>query len=146
MSTTAIKGNPRPKSSHNLTWGHQCHLPKLPIPPLEDTCRRYLTALKGLQDEGEHEITIKAVEAFLHGDGPRVQEMLLEYSKDKSRCARVSCNPEVLFGAHCHWQPHWRWSSYIEEFWYDQPAIPLSLNDLISRRIGMSLIFNIPTQ
>jgi hypothetical protein len=95
MSTTTIKGNPQPKSSHNITWAHQCDLPKLPIPPLEDTCRRYLTALKGLQDEEEHENTIKAVEAFLHGDGPRVQEMLLEYSKDKNRCARVSCNPYV---------------------------------------------------
>ncbi|KAI0270270.1 acyltransferase ChoActase/COT/CPT [Russula aff. rugulosa BPL654] len=93
MATTATKGNPRPMSSRTNTWAHQCHLPKLPIPPLEDTCHRYLTALKGLQDEGEHENTVKAVEAFLHGDGPRVQEMLLEYSKDKS--------------------------SYIEEFWYE---------------------------
>lgn len=87
MSITAIKGNLQPKSSR------QCgHLPKLPIPPLEDTCRRYLAALKGLQDEGEHENTIKAVEAFLHGDGPRVQGMLLEYSKDRSRCVLVGCN------------------------------------------------------
>jgi carnitine O-acetyltransferase len=94
MSTTATKGNPLPKSSRTTTWAHQCHLPKLPIPPLEDTCRRYLTALKGLQDKGEHENTVKAVEAFLHaGDGLRVQEMLLEYSKDKSRCVRVGYNP-----------------------------------------------------
>lgn len=92
MSTAAIKGNPQPKSSHTITWAHQCHLPKLPIPSLEDTCRRYLTALKGLQDEGEHKNTIKAVEDFLHGDGPRVQEMLLEYSEDKNRCAQASCN------------------------------------------------------
>jgi carnitine O-acetyltransferase len=38
------------------TWAHQSQLPNLPIPPLEDTCRRYLTALKALQDEKEHEI------------------------------------------------------------------------------------------
>ena len=93
MSTTAIQGSPRSKSSHTITWAYQCQLPKLPIPPLEDTCRRYLTALKGLQDDEEHENTIKVVEAFLHGDGPRIQEMLLEYSKDKNRCAQVSCNP-----------------------------------------------------
>ncbi len=80
-------------SSNTITWAHQCHLPKLPIPPLEDTCRRYLAALKGLQDEGEHENTVRAVQAFLHGDGPHVQEMLLEYSKDKNRCVQVSCNP-----------------------------------------------------
>jgi carnitine O-acetyltransferase len=90
MLTTATKGNLLPKSPLTITWAHQCHLPKLPIPPLEDTCRRYLTALKGLQDEEEHGITIKAVEAFLHGDGPRVQNMLLEYSKDKSRCVRAT--------------------------------------------------------
>ena len=31
------------------TWSKQDELPKLPIPKLEDTCRRYLRALEGLQ-------------------------------------------------------------------------------------------------
>ena len=67
------------------TWAHQNQLPNLPIPPLEDTCRRYLDSLKALQDEREHEITKRAVEAFLHGDGPRVQQSLIDYARDKPR-------------------------------------------------------------
>jgi hypothetical protein len=42
--------------------------------------------------------------------------------------------------------PLWCWSSYIEEFWYDRPAIPLSPKDLILRCTGMSHIFSILTQ
>ncbi|KAI0261347.1 acyltransferase ChoActase/COT/CPT [Gloeopeniophorella convolvens] len=87
--TTTFEGDP-PKSR---TWARQGELPKLPIPPLEDTCRRYLTALKALQDEKDHENTKRAVEAFLDGDGPRIQQKLIEYAKDKD--------------------------SYIEEFWYE---------------------------
>ncbi|KAI0369642.1 acyltransferase ChoActase/COT/CPT [Pilatotrama ljubarskyi] len=75
------------------TFARQKELPKLPIPPLEETCRRYLTALEGLQDPREHEETRRAVEDFLQNEGPRVQEKLKEYAKDKA--------------------------SYIEEFWYE---------------------------
>ncbi|KAG9033901.1 hypothetical protein FRB95_014104 [Tulasnella sp. JGI-2019a] len=89
------------------TFKHQSKLPKLPIPPLEDTCRRYLRALEGLQDPLEHERTKRAVEEFLHGDGPRAQEMLKAYAADKI--------------------------SYIEEFWYESylsqsDPVVLSLN------------------
>lgn len=80
------------------TWAHQSQLPSLPIPPLEDTCRRYLTALKPLQDEKDHENTKRVVQAFLHGDGPRVQESLIEYAKNKPRC--VCCRPDTELGAH----------------------------------------------
>jgi len=75
------------------TFQHQSSLPKLPIPPLEDTCRRYLRALEGLQDPAEHERTKQAVEEFMKTDGPRLQEKLKAYAADKA--------------------------SYIEEFWYE---------------------------
>ena len=86
MSTTPFKDNAIQPTRSTIPWAHQSQLPRLPIPPLEDTCRRYLTALKGLQDESEHEKTKRAVEDFLHGDGPRAQEMLIEYAKNKDRC------------------------------------------------------------
>ncbi|KAI0057062.1 acyltransferase ChoActase/COT/CPT [Artomyces pyxidatus] len=75
------------------TWAYQTKLPKLPIPPLEDTCKRYLRALEGLQDEHEHENTTKAVEAFLSSEGPRIQAKLEKWAQKKD--------------------------SYIEEFWYE---------------------------
>ncbi|KAG8925049.1 hypothetical protein FRC02_009961, partial [Tulasnella sp. 418] len=86
------KGTPAPMSERK-TFKHQDGLPKLPIPTLEETCSRYLRALEGLQDPVEHENTKRAVEEFLKGDGPRIQEKLKAYAADKA--------------------------SYIEEFWYE---------------------------
>ncbi|KAJ6630325.1 acyltransferase ChoActase/COT/CPT [Mycena sp. CBHHK59/15] len=75
------------------TFAGQNKLPKLPIPPLEDTCRRYLGALKALQNEHEHELTTDAVQDFLKNDGPKIQEQLIKWAETKD--------------------------SYIEEFWYE---------------------------
>jgi Choline/Carnitine o-acyltransferase len=96
------------------TWAHQDQLPRLPIPPLEDTCRRYLTVLKELQDEREHENTKRAVVAFLQGDGPRAQEMLLEYAKYKDRYA-ICYTPHTMLVIWVRF-----WHSYIEDFWYER--------------------------
>lgn len=80
-------------SSTPSTFSLQHKLPKLPVPPLEDTLKRYLRALRALQDDREHEQTKRAVEEFLQDEGPRIQEQLIAYAKDKD--------------------------SYIEEFWYE---------------------------
>ena len=67
-------------------------LPKLPVPKLEDSCRRYLRALQGLQDEEEHERTKAVVQDFLSsGEGAKWQTRLEEYNRGVD--------------------------SYIEEFW-----------------------------
>ena len=112
---TKFQDNP-PESR---TLARQDELPLLPIPPLEDTLKRYLRALEGLQDRREHEATKRAVEEFLHGDGPRVQEKLREYAKDKARCVL-----STLSSPHCsrtRSRPGASCSSagisYIEEFW-----------------------------
>lgn len=67
------------------TYTHQDKLPKLPIPSLEETCRRYLRALEALQDEDEHQRTKAAVQEFLETDGPQIQDKLKEWAGDKSR-------------------------------------------------------------
>lgn len=67
------------------TFANQDKLPKLPVPPLEDTCRRYLRALIALQDEREHAQTEEAVKDFLENDGPKIQAKLLEWAKKKDR-------------------------------------------------------------
>lgn len=67
-------------------------LPKLPLPKLEDTCKRYLRALEGLQNPEEHQRTREIVNEFLaSGEGEKWQKRLEEYNETKE--------------------------SYIEEFW-----------------------------
>ncbi|KAF3398358.1 putative mitochondrial carnitine O-acetyltransferase [Penicillium rolfsii] len=90
-SSEAVKVH-TPKEK-GLTFANQDSLPKLPIPDLEDTCRRHLEALSPLQTIREHEETKAAVNDFLKTDGPILQEKLKTYASSKT--------------------------SYIEQFWYD---------------------------
>lgn len=83
MANPVTNFDPNPPS--NRTFAFQHKLPKLPIPPLEDTCKRYLKALEGLQDEKEHEQSKKAVKEFLEGDGPKLQKRLQEWAATKAR-------------------------------------------------------------
>lgn len=82
-------------------------LPKLPLPKLEDTCKRYLRALEPLQDEEDHQKTKSVVKDFLEsGEGAKWQKKLEEYNESVD--------------------------SYIEEFWYEsylsfQDSVVLSL-------------------
>lgn len=117
-ATTALDSN-----SANKTFAHQEKLPKLPIPPIRDTCERYLRALAPLQDEKEHAATKKAVQEFLNGEengngfigegeGIKLDRMLREYAKDKD--------------------------SYIEEFWL---AFCLDGNITLTTTLGTSPTF-----
>jgi len=76
-----------------VTFAQQDKLPKLPIPDLEKTCERYLAALKPLQSGREHADTKFAVQEFLQGEGPELNEKLKKYAEART--------------------------SYIEQFWYD---------------------------
>lgn len=76
-----------------ITFAHQDELPKLPIPDLSSTLKKYLAALKPLQTPREHAETRHAVEEFSKHNGPELQEKLEKYAQRKT--------------------------SYIEQFWYD---------------------------
>ncbi|KAL1306613.1 hypothetical protein AAFC00_005294 [Neodothiora populina] len=80
-------------SKPGITYASQDKLPKLPIPDLESSLKKYLIALQPLQNAREHGETKAAVEDFLHSEGPELQERLKKYATGKS--------------------------SYIEQFWYD---------------------------
>ncbi|KAI9683727.1 MAG: hypothetical protein M1822_005917 [Bathelium mastoideum] len=88
-----LASHKNPSSKPGITFAAQDKLPKLPIPELEDTCRRYLEALKPLQSGREHQDTAAAVHEFLKRDGPDLHDRLKKYATGKS--------------------------SYIEQFWYD---------------------------
>jgi len=66
-----------------LTLRYQTKLPKLPIPPLEDTCKRYLRALEGLQTAQEHEQTKRVVADFLKNEGPKLDAKLRKYAESR---------------------------------------------------------------
>ena len=82
----------------NLTFANQDSLPKLPIPDLEDTCRRYLESLSPLQSPREHAESKAAVEDFLKTDGPALQEKLKTYASSKTSYIEQFCmsSPSLL--------------------------------------------------
>ncbi|KAL3708025.1 carnitine O-acetyltransferase yat1 [Talaromyces marneffei ATCC 18224] len=92
-STSTLTLTPTPTTKKGITFANQDLLPKLPIPDLESTCRKYLESLAPLQSPREHEDTRAAVHEFLKTDGPELQERLKKYASSKT--------------------------SYIEQFWYD---------------------------
>ncbi|KAJ9115017.1 hypothetical protein QFC22_005345 [Naganishia vaughanmartiniae] len=120
VSSTLNRGNG--STQPGRTFAQQSKLPKLPVPPLKDTCDRYLTALQGLQDEEEHERTQKVVAEFCKpgGEGEKWQKKLEEYNKSAD--------------------------SYVEEFWYEsylqfQESVVLSLLPRAASLILGSLYF-----
>ncbi|EAU39078.1 hypothetical protein ATEG_00432 [Aspergillus terreus NIH2624] len=66
------------------TFSNQDTLPKLPIPDLASTCKKYLEALSALQTPREQEETRAAVQDFLKSDGPILQEKLKNYASSKT--------------------------------------------------------------
>lgn len=80
-----------------LTFANQDSLPKLPIPDLEDTCRRHLDALMALQGPREHEESKAAVAEFLKTDGPSLQEKLKNYATSKTSYIEQFCECLLIY-------------------------------------------------
>jgi hypothetical protein len=81
------------KANHKpgITFAHEDKLPKLPIPDLEGSIKKYLAALKPLQGGREHEETILAVHEFLRAEGPELQERLKKYAGGKTSYIEQFC-------------------------------------------------------
>ncbi|KAK0343720.1 carnitine O-acetyltransferase yat1 [Friedmanniomyces endolithicus] len=88
-----LASHTNPESKSGVTFAAQDKLPKLPIPDLEVTCKKYIAALDPLQTAREHADTEQAVHDFMRSEGPELQEKLKRYATGQS--------------------------SYIEQFWYD---------------------------
>lgn len=82
---------PEESKEGSITFGSQDDLPKLPIPDLANSCRKYLAALRPLQGPREHAETKLAVEEFLKSDGPDLQEKLQKYALGKSSFIEQFC-------------------------------------------------------
>ena len=86
------KSQPKP----GITFAHQDKLPKLPIPELDSTCKKYLISLDPLQTAREHHDSERAVEEFLRTDGPGLQERLKQYSQGQSSYIEQFCKSTKL--------------------------------------------------
>jgi carnitine O-acetyltransferase len=85
-----LAGN-QPHHKQGITFAHQDKLPKLPIPELESSMKKYLSSLKPLQSPREHAETQQAVDEFLKSEGPELQERLKKYANGKTSYIEQFC-------------------------------------------------------
>lgn len=114
------------------TFSQQKNLPRLPIPTLEDTAKRYLKSIEPLVSSDEYKVSEKAVRAFIASDGlgPVLQERL--HAVDKK--APYSWLEEIwLKKAYLEWRD----PSYINVNWAanigDNPELPIIPAESIQR-------------
>jgi carnitine O-acetyltransferase len=79
------------KVQGGITFAGQDDLPKLPIPELEQSLKKYLHVLKPLQTRREHIETSHAVHDFLDTDGPELQDKLKKYAQGKTSYIEQFC-------------------------------------------------------
>lgn len=100
------------EKSKTPTMHFQLSLPRLPIPKLEDTCRRYLNAQRPLLSKEQLKKTAIYVNEFLIKDGIKLHKELIE--KDAKNCN----------------------TSYISEPWFDmylrdRKPLPINYNPFL---------------
>nr|KAF6504491.1 carnitine palmitoyltransferase 2 [Rousettus aegyptiacus] len=72
------------------TMHFQDSLPRLPIPKLEDTIRRYLSAQKPLLDDGQFRKTEQFCKSFENGIGKELHEQLVAQDKQNKHTSYIS--------------------------------------------------------
>lgn len=82
------------------TYEHQSSLPRLPIPSLDDTLKKFLVTVQPLLSPAQLVKANKIVKDFQSKDGAYLQKVLEEYDQVSSQTI----------------------GSYIEEFWNDSCA------------------------
>lgn len=90
-SDDAGKDEKNGSNKQGITFAAQDKLPKLPIPELEGSLKRYLQALKPLQSAREQAETQQAVDEFLKSDGPELQDRLKKYADGKTSYIEQFC-------------------------------------------------------
>ncbi|KAF7657165.1 hypothetical protein LDENG_00030900 [Lucifuga dentata] len=69
---------------------YQKSLPRLPVPKLEDTIRRYLAAQRPLLDDDQYRITEKHAQDFQIGVGKQLNEDLIAQDKNNKHTSYIS--------------------------------------------------------
>lgn len=87
------------------TYAAQTRLPRLPIPSLEDTLKKFPLVLEALQDDAkQRDETQRVVQEFLHNEGPILQQALIDYERAGVESGDIG--------------------SYVEEFWNESYLSP----------------------
>ncbi|XP_065885479.1 carnitine O-acetyltransferase-like isoform X2 [Dysidea avara] len=81
LRRTIVSYNPQGPKGDMLK--HQSSLPKLPVPPLQQTLQKYLKAMRPLVNDSEYQKTLMVVEEFgkPNGVGEKLQRKLEERAK-----------------------------------------------------------------
>ncbi|XP_063057359.1 carnitine O-palmitoyltransferase 2, mitochondrial [Engraulis encrasicolus] len=72
------------------TMHYQKSLPRLPVPKLEDTIRRYLAAQKPLLNDEQYSTTEKLAQSFQNGVGKQLHEELVTQDKNNKHTSYIS--------------------------------------------------------
>ena len=59
-----------------MLYSFQSSLPRMPVPPLQDTVNKYLERVKLLQSDEDYARTAERAALFLATDGPTLQRYL----------------------------------------------------------------------
>lgn len=116
-------------SKPGVTFAYQKKLQKLPIPELEDTCRKYLDAMRPLQTRREHAETKAAVREFLENEGPELQERLKAYAEGQNSYIEQFCEFSTRSGLGVRDDEADLDIGYDSYLNYDNPVV-LNLNPL----------------
>uniref|UniRef100_A0A8C2N2Y1 Carnitine O-palmitoyltransferase 2, mitochondrial n=1 Tax=Cricetulus griseus TaxID=10029 RepID=A0A8C2N2Y1_CRIGR len=90
LSTSSGPDNEYLQHSIVPTMHYQDSLPRLPIPKLEDTMRRYLSAQKPLLDDSQFRKTEEFCKSFENGIGKELHEHLLAQDKQNKHTSYIS--------------------------------------------------------
>ena len=85
------------KHQPGITFAAQEKLPKLPIPELESTLKKYQNVLRPLQSKREQEDTAAATQGFLKGEGLELQARLKKYATGKTSYIEQFCTSPGVF-------------------------------------------------
>ena len=85
------------KQQPGITFAAQDKLPKLPIPELQSTLKKYQDVLRPLQSKQEQEDTAVAAHEFLKGEGLELQARLKKYATGKTSYIEQFCTSPCVF-------------------------------------------------
>ena len=116
--------NHGPKYQPGITFAAQDRLPKLPIPELQSSLKKYKDVLKPLQNDKEQADTASAVESFLQDEGPELQARLKKYATGKTSYIEQFCTSQLKLNVYSLIKWFTGYDSYLN---FDNPVV-LNLN------------------